>query len=69
MAGFSRYTDTPMKQKIQLAVFALLLGVSATTAFAQGDTKRGEYLAKAGGCLGCHTEDKKDATPFAGGAR
>ena len=29
--------------------------------------KRGEYLAKAGGCVGCHTADKKDAAPFAGG--
>jgi mono/diheme cytochrome c family protein len=34
---------------------------------AQGDAKRGEYLAKAGGCLGCHTEERKDATPYAGG--
>jgi mono/diheme cytochrome c family protein len=56
-----------MKQKIRLAALALLLGVWAAAASAQGDAKRGEYLAKAGGCLGCHTEDKKDATPFAGG--
>ena len=28
---------------------------------------RGEYLMKAGGCLGCHTAEKKDAVPFAGG--
>jgi mono/diheme cytochrome c family protein len=34
---------------------------------AQGDAKRGEYLASAGGCLGCHTESKKDAVPYAGG--
>ncbi len=34
----------------------------------QGDAKRGEYLAKAGGCVGCHTEEKKEgAVPFAGG--
>ena len=32
-----------------------------------GDAKRGEYLAKAAGCLGCHTEEQKGATPFAGG--
>jgi len=38
-----------------------------TAAFAQGDAKRGEYLSKAGGCLGCHTEERKDATPYAGG--
>jgi mono/diheme cytochrome c family protein len=39
----------------------------AGSALAQGDAKRGEYLAKAGGCVGCHTEDKEGATPFAGG--
>lgn len=36
-------------------------------ASAQGDAKRGEYLAKAGGCVSCHTEAKEGATPFAGG--
>ena len=56
-----------MTQNIRLAACALLFGTWAAAASAQGDTKRGEYLAKAGGCLGCHTEDKKDATPFAGG--
>jgi mono/diheme cytochrome c family protein len=36
-------------------------------AFAQGDAKRGEYLSKAGGCVGCHTEAKQGALPYAGG--
>jgi mono/diheme cytochrome c family protein len=36
-------------------------------ALAQGDAKRGQYLAAAGGCLGCHTEEKDKATPYAGG--
>ncbi|MEI6304200.1 MAG: cytochrome c, partial [Betaproteobacteria bacterium] len=31
------------------------------------EVARGEYLIKAGGCLGCHTAEKKDAVPFAGG--
>jgi mono/diheme cytochrome c family protein len=36
------------------------------------DAKRGEYLAKAGGCLGCHTAEEKEgsktkAVPYAGG--
>ena len=44
-----------------LAFFAVAL-----PALAQ-DAKRGEYLAKAGGCLGCHTENKEKATPYAGG--
>jgi mono/diheme cytochrome c family protein len=40
---------------------------ACTLVFAQGDVKRGQYLAAAGGCLGCHTEDKEKATPYAGG--
>jgi mono/diheme cytochrome c family protein len=46
-----------------LFILALYSGVG----FAQGDARRGEYLARAGGCVGCHTEDKKDAPRFAGG--
>lgn len=56
-----------MMQNLRWAACALLLGAWSATASAQGDAKRGEYLAKAGGCLGCHTEERKDATPFAGG--
>ena len=41
--------------------------MTSATAFAQGDAQRGAYLAKAGGCVGCHTEATKDAGPFAGG--
>jgi mono/diheme cytochrome c family protein len=39
-------------------------------ALAQGDVQRGLYLSKAGGCVGCHTQqtkDPKDAVPYAGG--
>ncbi|MCL4801972.1 MAG: cytochrome c [Burkholderiales bacterium] len=46
---------------------ALLAAASAGPASAQGDAKRGEYLAKAGGCVACHTEERKDAVRFAGG--
>jgi mono/diheme cytochrome c family protein len=55
---------------LQAGALALLLGAAIGSAPAQGqggDAKRGQYLAKAGGCVGCHTEEKKDATPFAGG--
>jgi len=46
----------------------LWLALGAGPSYAQsGDATRGEYLAKAGGCLGCHTEAKQGATPFAGG--
>lgn len=31
------------------------------------DAKRGLYLSKAGGCLGCHTEEKENAAAYAGG--
>ncbi len=46
-------------------IFCLLLWPLA--AAAQGDARRGEYLAKAGGCVGCHTEAREGATRFAGG--
>jgi mono/diheme cytochrome c family protein len=44
---------------------ALFAGASG--AAAQGDARRGEYLAKAGGCVGCHTAEGDKAVPFAGG--
>jgi mono/diheme cytochrome c family protein len=45
----------------------LLLCSFTAPVLAQGDAKRGEYLAKAGGCIGCHTEEKQGAAPYAGG--
>lgn len=45
----------------------LLFAALQPGAFAQGDSKRGAYLAKAAGCAGCHTEAKENATPYAGG--
>jgi mono/diheme cytochrome c family protein len=47
-------------------IFCSVLVCSAC-AYAQGDAKRGLYVSKAAGCLGCHTEDKPDAPPYAGG--
>jgi mono/diheme cytochrome c family protein len=49
------------------ALAGLFLFLAAAACFAQGDAKRGEYLAKAGGCLGCHTDEKEKAVPYAGG--
>lgn len=60
-----RSPDT--RRALRAAALALLLGAALGNACAQGDAKRGQYLAKAGGCLACHTEEKKDAAPFAGG--
>ena len=56
-----------MRWALQAGVLALLLGTLTGNACAQGDAKRGQYLAKAAGCAGCHTQDKKDAVPYAGG--
>jgi mono/diheme cytochrome c family protein len=44
-----------------------MLCAIASPVLAQGDAKRGAYLAKAAGCAACHTETKKDAVPYAGG--
>jgi mono/diheme cytochrome c family protein len=44
---------------------AALIAVGSSAA--QGDAKRGQYLAIAGGCIGCHTIAEKNAVAFAGG--
>jgi mono/diheme cytochrome c family protein len=49
------------------ALAGLFFLLFAPLAPAQGDAKRGEYLSKAAGCIGCHTETRKDAQPYAGG--
>lgn len=50
----------------RLGVAAAIL-VGFPIAWAQGDARQGEYLAKAGGCVGCHTDTKPHAPRFAGG--
>jgi len=66
-------TGCAVREKTGASLFIGVLLVGAAlgslpeSASAQGDAKRGQYLAQAGGCLACHTEDKKDAVPFAGG--
>ena len=59
---------TGIRTSLQAGALALL-ALAADCAFAQGapDAKRGEYLARAGGCVGCHTEAKEGAVRFAGG--
>jgi len=49
------------------SVCALLFAAATAGAAAQGDAKRGEYVATAGGCVACHTADGKEAVRFAGG--
>lgn len=42
--------------------------LAALSAFAANDSiVRGEYLVYAGGCISCHTEDRDNAVPLAGG--
>ena len=45
-----------------LAVAVMLQPVAA-----QGNVQKGQYLAAAGGCAGCHTEGKSGSTPYTGG--
>lgn len=48
------------------AVLAMLLA-HVPAAIAQTDVQRGQYVAQAAGCVGCHTDTKAGAVPFAGG--
>jgi len=52
-----------MKSPAAAGLFILALAFGA----AAQDAKRGEYVSKAAGCIGCHTEEKKGAVPYAGG--
>jgi len=61
------WMDNMRPKALGQGALTVLLCAALVNAFAQGNAKRGEYLAKAGGCTGCHTEEKKDAVPFAGG--
>ncbi|MDX1406188.1 MAG: cytochrome c [Woeseiaceae bacterium] len=58
-------TTTKRQIKTILAAASLLAAVAVS---AQDDlVSRGEYLIYAGGCITCHTEDRDDAPPLAGG--
>jgi mono/diheme cytochrome c family protein len=51
-----------------LLLFSLVVGAGLhAPAFAQGDAKKGEYLSKAAGCIGCHTAEGAGTARFAGG--
>jgi mono/diheme cytochrome c family protein len=55
---------------MRILVTALLVLASfgcASLAAAAGDPKRGEYVARLGGCHSCHTDPKKKDAPLAGG--
>ncbi len=50
-----------------MAVAIAFIAAAALAAPPPGDARRGEYLMKAAGCMGCHTAETKGAAPFAGG--
>ena len=53
-----------------LAVALVCSGMAAAedpTAEDSGAVARGAYLLAAGGCLACHTDEKGDGAPLAGG--
>lgn len=54
-----------MRRCLKLLAAALLAWAAA--ACAQGDAKRGEYIARAAGCAGCHTDSAPGAASYAGG--
>jgi mono/diheme cytochrome c family protein len=58
-----------MNRTARLAPLAAALVFFVTPALGaeDGNARRGEYLATAGGCLGCHTLADKGAVPYAGG--
>jgi mono/diheme cytochrome c family protein len=61
MSSIKRGGDTPFSFVLVLAL------LFSSSVLGQGDEKRGAYLAKAGGCVGCHTEQKEGAPRYAGG--
>src|SRR5207245_3184254 len=54
------------KHRLLALYSALALVAIAGDALAQ-DAKRGLYVSKGAGCVGCHTETRPNAQPYAGG--
>jgi mono/diheme cytochrome c family protein len=57
------------RRPVRLLVAVLMSSGLLSSAVADDEdvVERGRYLAAAGGCRSCHTEDREDAIPFAGG--
>lgn len=47
----------------------LIIAAGAAAATPAEQIERGRYLVHAGGCISCHTADRPDAIPLAGGRR
>src|SRR5688572_30775650 len=50
---------------VSFAVLGLSFGAAMPGAFAQGDIKRGLYISKSAGCVGCHTAEGKESPAYA----
>jgi mono/diheme cytochrome c family protein len=61
-------TLAPMAGVGALALHLWPIGKSPPKEFPRGDALRGAYLARASGCVSCHTDFKGDAVALAGGA-
>ena len=53
--------------RLPVGALVILLALVSASVTAQGNPERGQYLARAAGCVGCHTESTKGSVPFAGG--
>lgn len=58
----------PDGSRIVTALLLSLVAATGTAATAE-QIERGRYLVHAGGCISCHTADRPDAIPLAGGRR
>jgi mono/diheme cytochrome c family protein len=57
----------PVGLRIRTVLTAFLFLIAHSWVYAQGDVKNGQYLSKAAGCVGCHTQTKAGSVLFAGG--
>lgn len=58
---------SPLSGLTRLILVGLFALVACAPAWSLGNVQNGQYISKAAGCVGCHTENKSGATPFAGG--
>lgn len=71
MLGFQRIAGglSQLSRLFFLALLGVMMAVGAQAQTAQGDPKKGQYLAALAGCMGCHTDAAPGAVPYAGGRR
>jgi len=65
---FAQYLQSPWpRSAASIALMAVALASAAPAAAQQTQVQRGEYLARAGDCISCHTAN--GGAPYAGGLR